>query len=401
MAEPRRNAVDELRGAGRLAVDATARVTDLVEEMHRTIAAGPAILGRPLERVTAAVIAPVYAGIRGVARLIGGGIDEALGRLAQVVGETDAVPSGEREAIVAALGGVLGDYLAETGNPLAITMTLRMQGRALVLDREALRAALPEATPRLAVLVHGSCMNDLQWRHDGHDHGDVLAARGWTPVYVHYNSGLHISSNGRALADLLEQVHDAWPVELAEIALVGHSMGGLVSRSAAHHGSLASQRWRARLRQLVCLGSPHHGAALERGGNWVEPLLGTTRYSRPLARLGRLRSAGVTDLRYGYVRDEDWRDRDRFALGTDDRTPLPLPTDVDCSAVAATRSPSPRTRLAGDGLVSVTSALGQHDDPARALGFAEDRRRVVYGCNHLGLLAHPEVTEQLARWFSD
>ena len=169
---------------------------------------------------------------------------------------------------MAALNGVLGDHLAATDNPLAIHMQFRRNGEALDLHREALRAAIPQATGKIVVLVHGSSMNDRQWTRNGHDHGAALARDlGYTPLYLHYNSGLHVSTNGRALDALLEQVVAAWPVPVRELVLVCHSMGGLVARSACHVGELGPPRaWRAGLTAVVFLGTPHHGAPLERGG---------------------------------------------------------------------------------------------------------------------------------------
>jgi hypothetical protein len=389
----RRHPVEDLRGASRLAVEATARVTDLVEAMHHTIGGGPDALGRPFAGVTRLLSAPVYAGIRGVTKLVGAGIDGALARLAPLLKEGEAGP--EREALLSVVNGVLGDFLADTHNPLAIAMALRVDGHALVLEPEALRAALPQPRERVAVFVHGSCMNDLQWCRHGHDHGRMTAER-YTPIYLHYNSGQHVSTTGRALAELLESLHRCWPVEIESIVLVGHSMRGLVSRSACHYGALAGHAWRGRLRKLVTLGTPHHGAVLERGGNWLGALFEGSRYSAPVARLGRLRSAGVTDLRFGYVLDEQWQGRDRFATGVDDRGPAALPEDVECYAVAATTSAAEDPRPAGDGLVSVDSALGRHGDPQLALTFAGSA--IVYGCRHLDLLDHPDVRAALSAW---
>ena len=221
-----------------------------------------------------------------------------------------------REALLAALNGVLGDYLAASNKPLAIAMHLRRGGIALPMEREALAAAIPQAGSKIVVLLHGLCMSDLQWKRHGHDHGAALANDlGYTAVYLHYNSGLHISSNGRAFAELLESLVERWPVPVTELALVGHSMGGLVARSACHYGKLAHHAWLGHLAKAVFVGTPHHGAPLERGGNWVDLLLGTTPYSAPLARLGKIRSAGITDLRFGYLLDKDWKRRDRFAPG--------------------------------------------------------------------------------------
>jgi pimeloyl-ACP methyl ester carboxylesterase len=393
------NHVDDLRGASRLAVEATKSVTDLVEAMHRTIAGGPDLLGRPLEGPTRLFTAPVYETIRGVTQFVGASVDRALAQLAPLLGRGESGP--EREAVLAVLNGVLGDYLSETGNPLAIEMQLRHGGHPLVLGRQALRATLPHGGGKLLVLVHGSCRNDRQWLRLGHDHGAALARDlGYAPVYLYYNSGLHISTNGRAFAALLEQLVAAWPVPLDELVIVAHSMGGLVARSACHCGEEGGHRWRGKLRKLVCLGSPHHGAGLERGGSWVDLLLGASRYSAPLARLGRIRSAGVTDMRFGCVLDEHWGGRDRFAHAGDPRSRLQLPDGVECYAIAATTAAKARRKLPGDGLVSVDSALGRHARPELTLAFPEAHQWIGYGMGHLDLLDRAEVYAMLRRWLS-
>lgn len=399
MTKKTRSTSDDLRGASRLAIEAICGVTSLVEAMHRTIGGGPETLGRPLEGATRILTAPVYATVRGVVNAVGAGLDVTLAPLVPLL---DRHPPGrEREAVLAALNGVLGDYLVESGNSLAIKMRLRHDGMAIDLDRDSLRAMFPEARRRLLVLVHGSSMNDVQWTRRGHNHGLALAAElGMTPLFLHYNSGLHVSTNGRTLATLLEQLVGAWPVPLDEIFIVAHSMGGLVARSACHAGEAAGHKWRALLRALVTLGSPHHGAPLERGGNWIDVLLGMSRYSAPLAALGKIRSAGVTDMRFGNVLDEHWQGRDRFEPGADLRAPLPLPASVACFAIAATTTAAPGERLAGDGLVSVDSALGRHRVPALTLGFPGGNVWIGYGMNHRDLLSRADVYACVRDWLS-
>jgi hypothetical protein len=394
-----RNHIDDLRGASRLAVEATRGVTALVEAMHQTIAAGPDLLGRPLESPTRVLTGLVYGSIRGVTQLVGAGIDLALARLAPLVGEGASGP--EREAVLAVLNGVLGDYLSETNNPLAIQMQLRHDGEALELERQALRAALPQASGKVLLLVHGSCCNDRQWLRQGHDHGVALARDlGYTPIRVYYNSGLHISTNGHALAALVEQLVAEWPLPLDGLAILAHSMGGLVARSACHAGEANGHRWRRELQKLVCLGSPHHGAPLERGGNWIDLLLGVSRYSAPFVRLGKIRSAGVTDLRFGNVLDEHWQGRDRFAHAGDPRHRLALPGGVECYAIAATTAARAGGRLPGDGLVPVDSALGRHARAELTLAFPESHQSIAFATGHLDLLDRADVYATLKRWLS-
>ena len=379
MTAPQRPRQSDLRGAVRLATDATTGLTDLIEAMHERIARLPGQSAAASDGRAGGISGLVYQTIRGVTRVVGGSIEALLGLLAPAL--SNEAPSPEREAIVAALNGVLGDYLVATNNPLATPMALRSGGRTLPQGAGAIAAQLPHAGGSVALLLHGLCMNDLQWSrttsNGTHDHGAALArSLGFTPLYLRYNSGLHISINGHALAHLLERFFEEWPQPLQRLVLLGHSMGGLVARSALHCATQAGQRWPARLSDMLFLGTPHHGAPLERTGHWVDIVLGATPYAAPFARLGKVRSAGITDLRHGNLVDEDWVGRNRFARGPDRRQPVPLPDSVRCFAAAAClgqHSDARKGRLLGDGLVPQDSAMGCHADPARALGFREDR----------------------------
>jgi pimeloyl-ACP methyl ester carboxylesterase len=389
----------DLRGAARLATDATAGLADLVEAMHERIARVPG-LSAALDGRTEGLTGLVYKTIRGVTRVVGGSIESLLGLLAPALGPDDPVP--EREALIAALNGVMGDYLAATANPLATPMAFRRGGRALALETAELTKHLPDAQGQVLVLMHGLCMNDLQWSRVGRDHGAALAHDlGLTPVHLHYNSGLHVSINGHALAHQLERLVEQWPQPVQRLVLLGHSMGGLLARSAMHYAEQARLRWRTKVADVVFLGTPHHGAPLERAGNWVDILLGATPYAAPFARLGKMRSAGITDLRHGNLLDEDWVGRDRFARAADRRQRVPLPKDVRCFAVAASLGQQDgdlKARLLGDGLVPLDSALGRHRDAARTLVIPDERQWVGYGMNHLDLLSNVEVYAQLKRW---
>jgi pimeloyl-ACP methyl ester carboxylesterase len=321
----------DLRAASKIAVEATTRVTDIVQEMHGNIGGLPA-------RVFSA---PVYATIRGIAKLVGLSLDVALDKLGPLLGES--VPSAEREAAVAALNGVVGDWLHETKNPLAIEMRLVHDG---------------DARKKLVVLVHGSSMNDRQWLRETHDHGAALARDlDATAVYVLYNSGRHVDESGRELAALLDDLVSKWPVPIESITFVGHSMGGLVVRSACTRGGA----WLAKTTALVTLGTPHQGAPLERIGHIVQQLGGFTKYSAPIAKLANVRSAGVRDLRHGLK--------------------TPLPEGVACFAMAGGK----------DRMVPRKSAFG--DFPAGNVAVAE-------GVGHLELLGasvYPMLLEWLQR----
>lgn len=366
----------DLVGASRLAIEAVTGVTELVEAVHMNVL--DKAIGTPAVRPVAGVTSLVYRSVKGVTRLVGGSIDAVLNRLVPVLGEQTGWRG--REPLLAALNGVLGDRLESSGNPLAIQMSLRQRG---------------EAGGRILVLAHGLCMNDAQWLRDGVDHGEVLAREsGYTALYLHYNSGRHISENGREFAQRLQAMVDGWPVPVTELVILGHSMGGLVARSACHYGAEAGHSWPSHLSKMVFLGTPHHGAPLERGGNWVHLLTDLSAYSAPFSRLAKLRSAGITDLRHGSLLDGDWEGRDRFAHGVALPRSVPLPPMVRCFALAAAIGKSDGG-LAGDGLVPLASALGQHADPARTL---QMEQAVVFETNHMQLLSSGQVGGQLRDW---
>ncbi len=414
--KPRRpiEGTSDLRGVARLATDATLGLADLVEAMHERIARLPGVTAPDAVAMagrTRGITGLVYRSVRGVTRVAGGNVDALLSVLAPLfggglaAGDVQALPRPQREALLAALNGVLGDHLAQSGNPLAIPMTLRRDGRSLSLDRSALEAALmaepepalpnPGSRSALLVVLHGLCMNDLQTARAGNSHAAALAqALGMTPLHLHYNSGLPVAANGRSLSLLLEQLLTEWPHPVQRLTLLGHSMGGLVARSAVAQAQAAGDRWPERLANLVFLGTPHHGAPLERAGHGLSMLLAATPYTAPLVRLVRLRSAGITDLRHG-----------RFLNPEPDADapprPPPLPDGVRCFAVAGCLGADPadlKARLLGDGLVPVDSAFGRHADPARTLQFPEDRLWLAQGVGHVDLLHSDAVRQQLLRW---
>ncbi len=397
--------VSSWRGIGQLAVAAVMGVTDIVEDMHRSIVRLPPVADETVARTVHGIPSLVYRSIRGITRVVGVGLDTVLAQAAPLFGDSVAPSSSaRREAALAALNGVLGDYLAATNNPLAIAMCLRRNGQPLALERQALASAFRRTDRKLLVLAHGLCMTDMEWNRQGKNHWSSLGRDlGYTPIYLQYNSGRHVSTNGREFADAMERLLRAWPVRVDELVIVGHSMGGLIARSACHYAKRARHRWPRQLKKLIFLGTPHHGAPLERVGNWVEILLGISPYTAPLARLGRIRSAGVKDLRYGNVLDEDWEGQ-RGDHAHDPRRFVPLPAKVQCFAIAATKrakSAGPSRRLPGDGLVPVKSALGQHENPALALPIPKSRQFTAYGLNHFDLRTSREVHDRIRLWLSE
>lgn len=387
----------DLRGAAQLATDATAGVTDLVEAVHAAIAR---LFSRhPRPQRTRGLTGLVYRIVRSVTRRTGWAADVALRTLGEQSDPPIAHPA--RAAAVAALNGVLGDTLAARGNPLATPLHLRHAGRRLPLDADALARAVCAPSATLLVHVHGLCMHAGQWGDDQHDPREVLAdGLGATRLALRYNSGRRIAENGRGFAEALHRVVTAWPQPVQRIVVVGHSMGGLVARSAFFHAERAGHAWPMRDAALVTLGTPHHGAPLERLGVKIDRLLEVTRYTAPFARIGRVRSAGINDLCHARLRDQDGDESRREPLPSP-----PLPDAAACYLVAGTTEQNGsgvRTRLwnraVGDGLVPVHSALGCHHDPARALHVPPGHRLLLRGRTHFDLLRDPAMTAQLLAW---
>lgn len=387
-----RSQLSDLRGGMRIVVDAADGITGVVENMHRTLQLRPGPLGAPTTGRPNGIAGLVYRSVRGSARLIGRTIDAGLAPVTALLPEGESSPS--LDAYRSVVNGVYGDYLLRTGNPLAIEMSLRYRGERVDPHDPAGvfgQHAGVTAGSKLLLLVHGLCMNDRQWDRDGHDHGAALAEElGYSPLYLRYNSGLHIASNGRALAELLETLTRNRTLPVEELVIIGHSMGGLVARSACHHGRAAAHEWPGHLRKLVFLGTPHHGAPLERGGHGLDLLMDLSPYLAPFTRLSRARSAGITDLRRGSVSDED-----EF---------VPLPSGVQCYTAAAVRAAERSLlsdRLIGDGLVPLDSALGKHRDTSRALAIPKHRQWIGYRMGHRELLNRPEVYRQLSTWLQE
>ena len=390
----------ELQGVTRLLVDATLEVTDLVEAMHRRIAHPPFLPSTPVQNLITDIAGLAYKNVRWSTKLIGKGADKALGKLASVMGNLKMTE--EREVLRSVLNGLIGDHLEKTANPLKIDMQFRKQGEFFQVDRKSIETAYPDVNGKILLMVHGSCMNDVQWKYKEHNHGEALAEDiVATPVYLYYNTGRHISTNGQAMNLLLEELVKAWPVPVKELVIIGHSMGGLVTRSALHYGQEQKISWTKKLKKILFIGTPHHGASLEKTGNYVEVILKAIPYAKPFARLAKIRGAGVTDLRYGNLLDEDWQDMDQHTIQGDQRTPVPLPKKTACysiAGVAGKATASKTKQRLGDNLVGVKSALGRHKNPAKNLDFKEEHTFVAYESSHAGLLGSQEVYTQLKKW---
>ena len=290
--------------------------------------------------------------------------------------------------VLSAVNGLIGDRLRDEQPELAIPMAVRRDGRDVPLGRDDLAAAFPAATGDVAVFLHGLGENDDSWDLRRDEVGGTYDSRlgdetTWTPVRLRANTGLPIAENGVALASLLEELVAAWPTRVRRIALVGHSMGGLILRAACAVVTEAAEPWTLRVTNVVTLGTPHLGAPLERVVHAGSRVLGALPESAPIGRILDYRSVGILNLRQGLAADVQALPNARYHL------------------VAATLAGShrhPVSEVLGDLLVRYPSAVGT---PRRGRPMFPDADVLhVPGTGHFGLLNHPDVYDALRGWLA-
>ncbi|UYM04286.1 esterase/lipase family protein [Solicola gregarius] len=351
------------------------------------------------DRVADLAYAGVSLGVRGSGRLLERAADRGIGA------SLEASTTGRY--VVSAVNALVGSELAERGDRHAIEMAVRVGGRDVEIEAESLRAAYPRATDRIAIFLHGLGENDDSWRLAERAGSGTYPSRveddtDYTPVLIRYNTGLNVSANGELLSALVTRLIDAWPVAVSRLAFVGHSMGGLVARSAGSHGVAGGTDWPRLVRQVVCLGTPHLGAPLEKAVHLGSRALSVVPETAPFGRILDTRSPGIVDLRHGYISREEWSGQDltrRWGLDRLAAAPLPY---ADYHFVAATigNAPGqPASRLFGDLFVRLPSAHGRSARGGSVVpGALTDH---VGGADHFALLNYPEVAECLVAWFDE
>lgn len=386
---------------------------------RRTFAAvklgiGPAALPTQLmhDAIAAGTYASIAAACTGAAKIVGSLTDGSLadGSLTDGddVAEDDSRPSPSHTSrgaqTIAVLNGLIGDDMERTARVLAHPMSIRVDGRPVPPEYRALAAGFPTAGAHLVVFVHGLVETEYAWRLGGRPtYGERLDAEaGTTSIFLRYNTGRRIASNGVDLSDLLEQLVPAWPVRVHRITLVGHSMGGLVSRSAAHHAAEGGRRWVDLLTDVFTLGTPHLGAPLAHGVHVAAAAMALVPETRPFANLLARRSAGIRDLIHGAITDEDGHARytDSFDIGA--AMDISVPERVRHHHASAVVTGSPRNPVGvfvGDGLVRTDSAGGRNK--LRNIGLRPDDGLAIYSAHHFTLLNDERVYSWMRRSLVD
>jgi pimeloyl-ACP methyl ester carboxylesterase len=359
------------------ATEARALSAALAEELGAVAAAAEAThraIARRIFRAVGPVGTPVRVAHDAIADVTHAAVRRGVAAAATGVGELAArrgatpLTEGRRGAAAAAIAHGL------RGAATAFPASLRVDGRAVDPEPAALAAAYPGATPAPVVLLHGLVGTEHVW--DRGPGARLAAEAGRTPVLVRYSTGAPVLESAAAIADLLDDAFAAWPVPVEDVALVGHSMGGLVAVGAVHAGRAAGHAWAGRVRHVVTLGAPF-------GGSWLEQ--GADRAARALARLPETRAlGGILERRSPGIRD----------LRGDGAAVFPPLEGVDLVHVVATMTRNPRhpaARLLGDGLVRAAAAAA--GGPGRTVHLG--------GTSHLGLLRSPDVADALCAWLGE
>ena len=259
------------------------------------------------EAVHRGIAGAVYGGLGLGLKAASTGFDKAAG--AGLGNRLEATPRGR--FVSSAVNGLIGDRLLRERPQLAIPMAVRLDGADVVPERDHLARAFPHATGELVVFLHGLCENESYWRRHrdrtGTTYGEALGDQGWTPLYLRNNSGLPLRESGVALASLMARLVDEWPVPVTRIALVGHSMGGLVIRAAgavtAEPSPVTGTDWNTLVTDVVTLGTPHLGAPIAWGIGHGSRGLGLLPETAAFGRILDWRSVGVHDLVVGLAED--------------------------------------------------------------------------------------------------
>lgn len=397
----------EVATSAEMLTDLLGHLAVTTQQIHRVVAhrAVGGVLPPPVRAVQDTVTTTVYGLVRAGIAVVGTAAATALDSVQRTRTARPWTSTRRGRRLAGMLNGAVGDHLHDRYRQLASPMRIRVDGADVEPDAATLSRHYPAAAARMVVFVHGVIETEEWWSGPARARaGDQTAIRedfgsrltrdlGYSSVHVRYNSGRHISDNGADLADLLDELIMAWPVPVRELALVGHSMGGLVARSALHQAFAQDRAWSQRTRHLVCLGSPLTGAPLERAANTLTALLRRFDESAPIAALLAGRSAGIKDLRHGSLHRQDWHGGDPDAVHRDVPHPYRPPDGVEHCNLAATvsRAPGPLGHWVGDLLVPTASALSP-TPPAHT--------RVIPGLTHRGLLTHDAVYTQLVSWLS-
>lgn len=386
-------APEEWRATGLFTGRALGAAVDVVADTHRAV-------GRRVGKF----LPPVVRSVHELHLTMAGGVYSTVAAAHRVVPQVAAEGAALRSAtppshtaagrvLAPVLNGLKGDLVAADHPVLEIPMALRLEGEDVATGD--IGATFAGANGDVVVFVHGLAEDEQAWFSSEAGRGfpkRLAVDAGITPVLLRFNSGLRISDNGQRLAALLDDLQKNWPVPVRSLTFVGHSMGGLVVRSACEQGRAAGFPWVAHTHAVITLGTPHTGAPLEKVVNVIDWVMRRVPEAEPIGRVLAQRAEGVKDLRFGSLVADDWQGHEPDELLRNTRVEVPLLPHVNYYWVAGSlsrNSTDPVARLVGDGMVRLPSAS--------AVGTSGVH---VGGTGHMKLLDSDEVYDRLLAWVS-
>ena len=309
--------------------------------------------------------------------------------------------------LVPIINGLHGDEMEKKGHPALVKMSVRFKSRDIPPGKIKDFIDLKKHGGKLILFLHGLMNDETIWQSEKKDTlkrlGTFIESQNKANVlYIRYNTGRHISENGRNLSCLLELIEDLYENDIVEINIIAHSMGGLVTRSAGHYATVLNHNWIKKLKKVFLIGVPNDGSYLARTAYMAQYFLrklDPTKHDE-YARLFDIRSNGIKDLSFGFMVDEDWMDPLFEKQKSRKATKIYPLTGVDYYLIAATVADQNQKNkfftFFGDGLVEKESALSNL--------FKEnvvDSGYIHFGYfpeeNHLTLLESEKVQEYLLK----
>ena len=272
--------------------------------------------------------------------------------------------------LVPIINGLHGDSMAEKGHPALVNMSFRYQYRDIKIEQLKDFYNFSNKKGKFVVLVHGLMNDDSIWHSEPNDllqrMGSFLEKQDNANIlYIRYNTGRHISENGRDFSLLLQNLFDTYKSGLNELIIIAHSMGGLVTRSAGYFAEKLGLDWISVLKKVFLVGVPNDGSYLARIAHMTQYFfrkLDLTENDK-IARLFDIRSNGIKDLSFGFLVDEDWKGQNyETQKSKKAKKVYPIP-DVEYYLIGASVSENKEKKkiftFFGDGLVEKESALSE------------------------------------------
>jgi hypothetical protein len=305
--------------------------------------------------------------------------------------------------VVPIINGLHGDSMDEKGHKALIKMSFRHKSLDINLKDIKEKFKLADNEGKLIIMVHGLMNDETIWHSNPEDliqrMGTFLEKQNKANIlYIRYNTGRHISQNGRDFSSLIQNLIDTFKNYIKELTIISHSMGGLVTRSAGYYAEKSGHNWLSKLKNVFLIGVPNEGSYLARVAHMAQYFLRKfdPTENDTIAKFFEIRSNGIKDLSFGFLVDEDWQnpnyEREKKVKAT---KVYPVP-NVEYYLVAGTVSTKSEKKkiftFFGDGLVEKQSALSD------LFKEKESQQGMVHfklfeNENHLSLLESEKVQE--------